>query len=79
MLPFVNMSGDKEQEYFSDGLTEQLLNSLAKLHERQVAARTSAFSFKGKDVKIGTIAREPNVGWRGACGAQGTRCTSPRS
>jgi serine/threonine-protein kinase len=62
VLPFVNMSGDKEQEYFSDGLTEELLNSLTEINDLQVAARTSAFSFKGKDVKIGTIARELNVG-----------------
>src|SRR5207302_1591471 len=62
VLPFVNMSGDKEQEYFSDGLTEEILNSLARVNELQVSARTSAFSFKGKDVKIGTIARELNVG-----------------
>jgi TolB-like protein len=62
VLPFVNMSGDKEQEYFSDGLTEELLNSLARINELQVAARTSAFSFKGKDTDIGTIARKLNVG-----------------
>jgi len=62
VLPFVNMSADKDQEYFSDGLTEELLNSLSRISELQVAARTSAFSFKGKDVKIGTIARELNVG-----------------
>ena len=61
VLPFVNMSGDKEQEYFSDGLTEELLNSLAEINELQVAARTSAFSFKGKDTDIGTIARKLNV------------------
>jgi TolB-like protein/Tfp pilus assembly protein PilF len=61
VLPFVNMSGDKEQEYFSDGLTEEVLNSLARINELQVAARTSAFSFKGKDIKIGTVARELNV------------------
>ena len=61
VLPFVNMSGDKEQDYFSDGLTEELLNSLSRISELQVAARTSAFSFKGKDAKIGTIARELNV------------------
>ena len=61
VLPFINMSGDKEQDYFSDGLTEELLNSLSRINELQVAARTSAFSFKGKDVKIGTIARELNV------------------
>jgi len=62
VLPFMNMSGDKEQEYFSDGLTEELLNSLAAINELQVAARTSAFSFKGKDSDIGTIARKLNVG-----------------
>jgi TolB-like protein/tetratricopeptide (TPR) repeat protein len=62
VLPFVNLSGDKEQEYFSDGLTEELLNSLAEINELQVAARTSAFSFKGKDTDIGTIARKLNVG-----------------
>jgi TolB-like protein len=62
VLPFVNMSGDKEQEYFSEGLTEELLNSLAAINELQVAARTSAFSFKGKDTDIGTIARKLNVG-----------------
>jgi TolB-like protein/Tfp pilus assembly protein PilF len=62
VLPFVNMSGDKEQEYFSDGLSEELLNDLARVSELQVAARTSAFSFKGRDTDIGTIARKLNVG-----------------
>jgi TolB-like protein/thioredoxin-like negative regulator of GroEL len=61
VLPFVNMSGDKDQEYFSDGLTEELLNSLAEITQLQVAARTSAFVFKGKDSDIGTIARKLNV------------------
>jgi TolB-like protein len=62
VLPFVNLSGDREQEYFSDGLTEEVLNSLAEINELQVAARTSAFSFKGKDTDIRTIARKLNVG-----------------
>ncbi len=62
VLPFVNMSGDKEQEYFSDGLTEEVLNSLAEINELQVAARTSAFSFKGTNTDIGTIGRKLNVG-----------------
>jgi TolB-like protein len=62
VLPFVNMSGDKEQEYFSDGLSEELLNDLARIDELQVAARTSAFSFKGKDTDISTIAHKLNVG-----------------
>jgi TolB-like protein/tetratricopeptide (TPR) repeat protein len=62
VLPFVNLSGDKEQEYFSDGLTEELLNSLAEINELQVAARTSAFSFKGQNTDIATIAHKLNVG-----------------
>jgi TolB-like protein len=62
VLPFVNLSGDKEQEYFSDGLTEELLNSLAEIDGLQVAARTSAFSFKGQDNDIATIGRKLNVG-----------------
>jgi TolB-like protein/Tfp pilus assembly protein PilF len=62
VLPFVNMSGDKEQDYFSDGLTEELLNSLADINELQVAARTSSFSFKGEKVDVETIAHKLNVG-----------------
>jgi TolB-like protein/Flp pilus assembly protein TadD len=62
VLPFVNMSGDKEQEYFSDGLTEELLNSLAQINQLQVAARTSAFSFKDTNTDLGLIARKLNVG-----------------
>jgi TolB-like protein/Flp pilus assembly protein TadD len=62
VLPFLNLSGDASQEYFSDGLTEELLNSLAEIDELQVAARTSAFSFKGTSTDIGTIARKLNVG-----------------
>jgi TolB-like protein len=62
VLPFVNMSGDKDQEYFSDGLTEEILNSLARIGELQVSARTSSFSFKGKDADLATIAHRLNVG-----------------
>ena len=61
VLPFVNMSSDVEQEYFSDGLSEELLNLLAKIPALRVASRTSAFSFKGKDITIGDIGRELNV------------------
>ena len=60
VLPFVNLSGDKEQEYFSDGLTEELLNSLAAIDGMQVAARTSSFSFK-EHPDIGAVARKLNV------------------
>jgi TolB-like protein len=62
VLPFVNMSGDPQQEYFSDGLSEELLNSLVRISELKVAARTSAFAFKGKDLEVGDIARKLNVG-----------------
>ena len=62
VLPFVNMSGDKEQEYFSEGLTEELLNSLSRIDELQVAARTSSFSFQGEHPDIGTVAHKLNVG-----------------
>ena len=61
VLPFVNLSGDKEQEYFSDGLTEELLNSLAEINELQVAARTSSFYFKGERVDLATVAHRLNV------------------
>ena len=61
VLPFVNMSGDAKQEYFSDGVTEELLNSLSHLSELQVVARTSSFSFKGQNVDIFTIAHKLNV------------------
>jgi TolB-like protein len=62
VLPFVNMSGDKDQEYFSDGLTEELLNSLSRINELQVAARTSSFSFQGEHPDIATVAHKLNVG-----------------
>ena len=55
VLPFVNMSGDKENEYFSDGLTETLLHMLSQLPDLRVAARTSSFAFKGKDTGIAEI------------------------
>ena len=61
VLPFVNMSGDPSQEYFSDGLTEELLNSLSHITELQVAARTSSFSFQGAHPDIGTVAHKLNV------------------
>jgi len=61
VLPFVNMSSDVEQEYFSDGISEELLNLLAKIPELRVISRSSAFYFKGKDVKLADVARELNV------------------
>jgi len=61
VLPFVNMSGDAENEYFSDGISEEILNQLARMPELKVAARTSSFAFKGEKKEIPDIARELGV------------------
>jgi len=58
VLPFVNMSGDPEQEYFSDGITEDLITALAKARHRSVIARNSTFLYKGRSVKVQDIKRE---------------------
>ena len=62
VLPFVNMSSDKENEYFSDGITEDLITALSKVSGLHVAARTSSFAFKGKNDDIGTIGAQLHVG-----------------
>ena len=62
VLPFANLSGDPNQEYFSDGISEELINALSHIDALQVAARTSSFSFRGKEVDVGTIARKLGVG-----------------
>ncbi len=62
VLPFQNMSSDAEQEFFSDGLTEELLNLLAKIPELRVTSRTSAFYYKGKDFRLADVGRDLNVG-----------------
>jgi TolB-like protein/Tfp pilus assembly protein PilF len=61
VMPFVNMSADPEQEYFCDGLSEDLINALTQIADLRVIARTSAFSFKGKNVKMQEIGKELNV------------------
>ena len=61
VLPFANMSADKENEYFSDGLAEEILNLLAKIPGLKVIARTSAFAFRGKEQDIRNIAARLNV------------------
>lgn len=61
VLPFVNMSGDIENEYFSDGISEEILNLMVKLPQLRVSSRTSAFMFKGKQVSIPTVAAELGV------------------
>jgi adenylate cyclase len=61
VLPFVNMSGDPEQEYFSDGITEEIITALSKTPKLFVIARTSSFKYKGKEVDVRTVGRELGV------------------
>jgi adenylate cyclase len=63
VLPFVDMSSDKDQEYMSDGIAEELLNLLAKIPELRVVSRSSAFSYKGKDINLAQVAEELNVSY----------------
>ena len=61
VLPFVNLSADNENDYFGDGLAEEILNALSQVENLRVAARTSAFSFKGKTAEVSEIAAKLNV------------------
>ncbi len=62
VLPFANMSGDPEQEYFSDGITEDIITDLSKVSALAVVSRNSAFMYKGKNVDVMKVARELKVG-----------------
>lgn len=75
VLPFANMSADAENEYFCDGLAEELLNALSKIENLKVAARTSAFSFKGKSANVSEIAGalKVNTVLEGSVRKSGTR------
>ncbi len=61
VLPFVNMSGDKDTDYFSDGISEELLNALVRVDGLGVASRTSSFAYKGRSLPVADIARELRV------------------
>ncbi len=61
VLPFVNMSNDPEQEYFSDGIAEDIINSLTHLKDLNVAGRTSSFQFKGKNIDLRQVGKKLNV------------------
>ncbi|NOR68026.1 MAG: hypothetical protein GQ528_11785 [Woeseiaceae bacterium] len=63
VLPFINMSDDASNEFFSDGMSEELLNLLAKIPELRVTSRSSAFSYKDKDFKITDVGRDLNVAY----------------
>ena len=75
VLPFVNMSSDPNNEYFCDGLAEELINALTKIEQLHVVARTSAFSFKGKDLDLREIGKRLNVHYvlEGSVRRSGTR------
>jgi TolB-like protein/tetratricopeptide (TPR) repeat protein len=62
VLPFVNISGDPENEYFCDGLSEELINGLTKIAALRVVAHSSSFAFKGRDTDVREIGRQLNVG-----------------
>jgi len=62
VLPFTNMSADKDNEYFCDGLSEEIINALSHIRELRVVARTSAFAFKGKEIDIREVGEKLNVG-----------------
>jgi adenylate cyclase len=63
VLPFTNMSGDTEQEYFSDGITEDIITELSRFHSLLVIARNSSFAFKGRPLKVQEIGRELGVAY----------------
>jgi adenylate cyclase len=75
VLPFTNMSGDPEQEYFSDGITEDIITDLSKISGLSVIARHSAFSYKGKPLKVQQVGRELGVAFvvEGSVRKAGTR------
>src|SRR5256884_3221882 len=83
VLPFVNIGADPANEPFSDGMSEELMTALAKVEELRVAARTSAFSFKGKAVDVREIGSKLNVGYvlagHGPAGGTPPRASAQRT
>ena len=81
VLPFDNMSKDPEQDYFSDGITEDSTSDLSKISSLFVIARNSAFTYKGKAVKVQDVSREMGVRYvlEGSVRKPTSRCASPRS
>ena len=61
MLPFVNLSPDRDNDYFGDGIAEDIINALARVDGLHVAARMSAFSFKGRNADLRTVGEQLNV------------------
>jgi adenylate cyclase len=81
VLPFANMSGDPEQEYFADGVSEDILTGLSKLRWFFVIARNSSFTYKGKAVDVKRVARELGVRYvlEGSVRKGAIECASPPS
>ena len=81
VLPFANMSGDPEQEYFADGISEDIITGLSKLRWFFVIARNSSFTYKGKAVDVKRVARELGVRYvlEGSVRKGGNQCASPRN
>ena len=81
VLPFVNMSSSEENEYFSDGMTEEIINALAKIKSLKVTSRTSSFFFKNKNIPIMEIGEALNVStvWKVAFAFREIKCESPHS
>ena len=75
VLPFVNMSNDPEQEYFSDGMAEEIINSLAHIKDLKIAGRTSSAQFKGKNIDLRDVGKKLGVGnvLEGSIRKQGNR------
>ena len=81
VLPFTNMSGDPEQEYFSDGISEDIITDLSKIAGLMVISRNSSFTYKGRSVDVRTIGRELACGRcsKAPSAAPASACGSPRS
>ena len=81
VLPFTNMSGDPEQEYFSDGVSEDIITDLSKIAGLTVIARNSSFTYKGRSVDVRTIGRDLGVRsvLKARSAALATACGLPRS
>ena len=76
VLPFINMSNDPEQEFFSDGLTEEIISNLSKIRDMRVISRTTSMQYKGTPKDIKTIRNETDtvISWKGVCGNQEMIC-----
>ena len=81
VLPFANMGGDPEQDYFSDGISEDIITELSRWHMLAVRSRAASFRYRGVAVDVQQVARESRCASssRAACGAWAIACASPRS